>query len=226
MHKPKSNKIGEAWRSVVENLNNLEKPEFRVTVRSVRDRFTKMVERYKNLEKEEARGSGITGAEFDEVYQGMVDILVRMDEAKMNWENENNLAIEKQNLERAKGDDVRKMATESLSETRKRKEEEGEVKPQPKRRRKTTEAFNLCQEGLKMKKENFERELKLREAELEERRVAQQSQIQLAQNQQEFFANMQLQQHQFMAQMQQQNLQMLSVMKDLVNSSKGSNSSC
>lgn len=79
------------------------------------------------------------------------------------------------------------MATESLSETRKRKEEEGEVKPQQKRRTKTTAAFNLCQEGLKMKKENFERELKLREAELEERRVAQQFQVQLAQNQQDFF---------------------------------------
>lgn len=105
MHKPKSNKIGEAWRSVVENLNNLEKPEFRVTVRSVRDRFTKMVERYKNLEKEEARASGITGAELDEVYQGMVDILVRMDDAKMCWENENNLLLEKQNLGKAKGDD-------------------------------------------------------------------------------------------------------------------------
>lgn len=115
MHKPKSNKI-EAWRSVVKNLN-FEKPEFCVTVRSVRDRFTKMVERYKNVEKEEARASGTTGAEFDEVYQGMVDILVHMDEAKINWGNENNLAIEKQNLEKAKADDVQKMATESLSET-------------------------------------------------------------------------------------------------------------
>lgn len=58
-------------------------------------------------------------------------------------------------------------------------EEEGEIKPQPKQRRKTTEAFKLCQEGLKMKKENFERQLKLREPELEARRVAQQSQVQL-----------------------------------------------
>ena len=102
--------------------------------------------------EEEARATGITGAEFDEVYQGMVDIFDRMDEAKINWDNESDLEKEKQNLEKSKAEDMRKKATESLSETRKRKEEEGEETIVPRRKRKTTEAFSLCQEGLKMKK--------------------------------------------------------------------------
>ena len=44
---------------------------------------------------------------------------------------------------------------ESLSETRKRKEEEGEEGVKPRRERKTTEAFSPCQEGLKIKKRKF-----------------------------------------------------------------------
>ena len=65
MHKPKSAEREQKWKIIMENLNNLEKPKFRVTVRYVRDRFTKMVERYKKLEKEEYNASGIVGAEFD-----------------------------------------------------------------------------------------------------------------------------------------------------------------
>ena len=126
MHKPKSAEQGQKWKIIMENLNKLEKPKFRVTVRSVRDRFTKMVERFKKLEKEEDNASGITGAEFDEVYQGMMDIFERMDEAKQIWEYENEAEKEKQATENSKAEDMRKNATESLSETRKRKEEEGE----------------------------------------------------------------------------------------------------
>lgn len=221
MHKPKSAERGQKWKIIMENLNKLEKPKFRVTVRSVRDRFTKMVERYKKLEKEEENATGIAGVEFDEVYQGMIDIFERMDEAKQIWEYENEAEKEKQATENSKAEDMRKKATESLSETRKRKEEEGEEGVKPRRKRKTTEAFSLCQEGLKIKKENLEREMQLREAELEERRLSRQSQTALFQSQQDFFANMQLQQQQFMAQMQQQNLQMLSVMKDVFSSSNG-----
>ena len=179
MHKPKSAEQGQKWKIIMENLNKLEKPKFRVTVRSVRDRFTKMVERFKKLEKEEDNASGITGAEFDEVYQGMMDIFERMDEAKQIWEYENEAEKEKQATENSKAEDMRKNATESLSETRKRKEEEGEEGVKPRRKRKTTEAFSLCQEGLKMKKENLEREMQLREAELEERRLSRQSQTAL-----------------------------------------------
>ena len=220
MHKPKSTERGQSWRLLMENLNKLEKPKFRVTVRSVRDRFTKMVEKYKKLDNEEARATGITGREFDEVYQGMTDILERMEEAKLIWETDNTLEKERQNLEKSRAEDMRKKATESLSETRKREEEEGSEETKPKRKRKSTEVLSLCQEGLKIKKENQAREMQLREVELEERRLARQSQVQLAQSQQELFANMQLQQRQFMAQMQQQNLQMFAAMKDLFSSSK------
>ncbi|CAB4043764.1 Hypothetical predicted protein, partial [Paramuricea clavata] len=141
MFKPKSIERGEAWRWLMENLNKLEKPKFRVTVRFVRDWFTKMVEKYKKLENEKARVTGITGAEFDEVYQGMVDIFDSMDEAKINWDNESDLEKEKQNLEKSKA-----------------------------------EHMSLCQEGLKMKKENFKTEIELSEAELEDRKLARQSQ--------------------------------------------------
>lgn len=218
MHRPKSTERGQSWRLLMENLNKLEKPKFRVTVRSVRDKFTKMVAKYKKIENDETTASGITGKEFDEVYRGMTDILERIDEAKLIWETENAKEKTQQSLEKAKAEDMRKKATESLSETRNRKEEDGEEEINPKRKRKSTEAFGLVQEGLKIKKEALDREMRLREAELEERSISRQSQVQLVQSQQDFFKNMQLQQQQFMGQMQEQHMQMFSVMKDLFTS--------
>ena len=108
MHKPKSTERGQKWKVIMKNLNKLEKSKFRVTVRSVRDRFTKMVERYEKLEKEEDNASGIAGAEFDEVYEGMMDIFERMDEAKQIWEYENEAEKEKQATENSKTENMRK----------------------------------------------------------------------------------------------------------------------
>ena len=64
--------------------------------------------RYKKLEKEEDNASGIAGAEFDEVYKGMMDIFERMDEAKQIWEYEIEAEIEKQATENSKAEDMRK----------------------------------------------------------------------------------------------------------------------
>ena len=100
-------------------------------MRSVRDRFTKMVERYEKLEKEEDNASGIAGAEFDEVYQGMMDIFARMDEAKQIWEYENEAEKEKQATENSNAEDMRKKATESLSETRKEKRKKARRESSP-----------------------------------------------------------------------------------------------
>ena len=71
---------------IVANLNNLERPKFRVVVRAVRDRFFKLIEKFKKNEKEETRASGIQGAEFDELYRGLTDINQRMEEARISWE--------------------------------------------------------------------------------------------------------------------------------------------
>ena len=49
MHKHQSKERGQAWKLIVENLNKIEQPKFRVAVRAVRDRFVKLMEIFKKM---------------------------------------------------------------------------------------------------------------------------------------------------------------------------------
>ena len=45
MHKQGSKERGQAWKLIVENLNSNLSPSFRVSVRSVRDKFAKLIQK-------------------------------------------------------------------------------------------------------------------------------------------------------------------------------------
>ena len=117
LHKPQSKEREEAWKLIVENLNHLGRPKFRVAVRAVWDRSFKLIENFKKHEKEEARASGIQGEDLDEIYRGLTDIYQRMEEIKTGWEEATEKEKEKENENKEKTLDMRKKATESLSET-------------------------------------------------------------------------------------------------------------
>ena len=85
-------------------------------MRAVRDRFFKLIEKFKKNEKEETRASGIQGADFDEIYRGLTHINQRMEEARISWEVTTEKEKEKDNENKEKALDMRKKATESLSE--------------------------------------------------------------------------------------------------------------
>ena len=218
MQKEQSKERGLAWKAISDNLNNMEYPEFRVSPRSVRDHFKKLMDKFKKLENDELRASGIQGVEYDEISRGLVDIKERMEEAKLIWSEESEKRRDKDKKDKQKAEDMRKKATESLGETRRREETEGQPQEAPNRKRKSTEALALMREGLKWRREQEERETRIREEELEERRLARESQQMAMKEQQEFLMNMQLQQQQYMAQMQQQNIQILQTITSLVNS--------
>ena len=219
LHKPQSKERGQAWKLIVENLNHLERPKFCVAVRAVRDRFFKLIEKFKKHEKEEARASGIQGKDFDEIYRGLTDINQRMEEVKNSWEEATEKEKEKENESKEKALDMRKKATESLSETRKRKElDSGETTP--KRMRRSGEALEILQEGMQLKREQAEKELKWKEEELKERQLARESQQEMVMQQQQFMANMQAQQQQFMLQMNQQNLQIMGQIAEMFKNNK------
>ena len=57
-----------------------------MSVCSVRDKFAKLIQKFKSNENKEARASGIQGQEYDEVYKGLTDICQRMKEATSMWE--------------------------------------------------------------------------------------------------------------------------------------------
>ena len=122
IHKPFSKERGNAWTLIGENLNKLQNPIFKVTKRAFRDRFPKLLGNFKKTEREEARASGIEGTEVDEICQGLADIKERMEEAASAWKDANAKEKEKENHNKERAIDMRKKATENLSDTRKRKE--------------------------------------------------------------------------------------------------------
>ena len=91
-------------------------------MRAVRDRFFKLIEKFKKHEKEKARVSGTQSNDFNEIYRGLTEINQRMEEVKTGWEEATEKEKEKENENKEKALDIRKKATECLSETRKRKE--------------------------------------------------------------------------------------------------------
>ena len=46
MHKEQSKERGLAWKAISDNLKNMEYPEFRVSTRSVRDHFKKVIDKF------------------------------------------------------------------------------------------------------------------------------------------------------------------------------------
>lgn len=90
-----------------------------------------------------------------------------MEGAAMGWNEANAKEKERKSVDKEKVSDMRKKATESLSETRKQKEMEGD-EITPRRKRKSDEVMTLLDESVKLKQERAEKELKLREDELQE----------------------------------------------------------
>ena len=108
----------------------------------------------KKNENDERRASGIQGVDHDEdgVYRGLTDIHNRIEDAKLIWETANDKKKREAEEEKKKAEDMRKKATESLSETKKRKEAEG-CEPTLKRRGQSSQALALV-EGVKIRRES------------------------------------------------------------------------
>ena len=156
--KPGSKERGLAWKLITENLNSLPDQGCRVTARSVRDRFLKLLENFKKNETAEKRASGIAGAEYNRLYRGLQDISERMEEAQLTWEEAKVKDKVNEDNENKRADDMRKKAVERLGETRKRKEEEDGTAETPKKRKRASEAVMLMEQGLKLKQDNASQE--------------------------------------------------------------------
>lgn len=148
-----------AWRTIASNPNGNKQGGFKVTERSCRDRFKRIMEEFENKEQVEKKASGID-AEYDELDQLCQDIKERMEEVSS----------------------MRQMAMETVAETKKRKSTGG---AQPPRRRGADtmqflqESHQIRSQQLKAEQALRERELQLKEAELRQTQQQQQQQQQL-----------------------------------------------
>lgn len=161
---------GAVWLKIADELN---KAGLKVTQRSVREKFEKMLKEHRMKEAEEARACGVQ-KEYSENYQAMTDIAERIAEFEVDRAKEDKkLEKDKQHAE-----DMRKKATEKLGETRKRKSSERSVesdeedpqkakKPKPGGR---SGIVDVLRESIDAKKELRTKEMELREAELKQQR--------------------------------------------------------
>ena len=123
-----SPKRGLLWQSIADNLNQMEKPQFRVTKRAVSERYNLLVGKFQKKMKEEERASEIS-PEMSELDQLLEEIVAMETEGEIT----NDTTMD----EMRKAQDMQKKAIEKLGDKIRRKENvDGQVtKRQNKKRR-------------------------------------------------------------------------------------------
>lgn len=151
---------GEAWLKIATSLNSLQTPTFRVTQRSVRDRYALLEKKYKKKVRDETLASGIS-CEENEVDLGMDEIVTLFYEA--DKEHEKCAAEKKKKLEDEANQaaEMRQQSLESFGETRKRSESADSEGTATKRRR------SSGSDMVSYLSEKSEREAELKKKELE-----------------------------------------------------------
>ena len=125
-HKIRNKERGLAWDLVAQNLNSLLNPIFNVNQRSVRDRFKLLEKRFKDKEREEQKGSGISSeeSELDAALEDIISKTIEADEIneKLSQEKKENIENEKSAAE-----EMRRRSLETFGETQKRKGEKVDI---------------------------------------------------------------------------------------------------
>lgn len=174
-HRSGSRERGQIWQTIATNLNNFE--DFGgVTSRAVRDRFTTIMKKYKAQTNKDLKASGLGGDEPSEFENLMEDLILMSNESDLKQDTDNESKKKANDLEQKKGIEVRQLAMERLSETKKRVEicdEEGTPSVK-KGRRSTTDTMDFLREKISLDKEIQENKAIDQQKEREFQRVQQQ----------------------------------------------------
>ena len=221
----KSRERGAAWQSLAENLSPI--LAYELTARSVRDHFKSLVNKFKGDMAKEKRATGGGGDELDEKWQLLEELIELNEDVGRQVADE----VEKRQAEKELAQDMRAVALERFSETRKRKEgkDEGDEDDGSKKRRKSREVMDWLKEKVEYEKSVREKEIEDRRREREQeagrhqefleviattqQQVSFQMQQQNEQHQQQF-AMLQQQMMMFMQQQQQQTELIANILKD------------
>ena len=156
---------GRVWEQIVESSNGQrdDKILFKVSQRSVRDRFNVLKNNFAKQQREEERASGIS-SEISEVDECLEDIIERFKEKDENQRKENEEKKERATEDALKAAEMRKRSLETFTESQNRYSEE----ITPKRTRnngndtisyltaKYESEFNLQKEELALRREEIE----------------------------------------------------------------------
>ena len=193
---------GQAWESLAQQLNSIHQPKFRVTTRSVRDRFSLLSTKYAQKLRMEERASGIE-VEQTELERLIDEIFEREKDAKRELDSKDREKKSKADKEKATAEQVRKQAMERMA---KRSDDQENKQKKPKIRRSTGDAIEYLRERSENDREHKKEELEVRKREIE---VQAEKQDQAQKQQQAMFSAL-------MAQIQQQQQQQQNVQAMLV----------
>ena len=139
IHRHGSVERGQSWEEIAAVLNSLEDLFFKVTPRSVRDRYSLLVKKFKAKRRAEDKASGIA-PEHSELDDALLDLIERFEEADSQRTKASAEKKSKQEEEYSQAQDMRNASLETFGETRKRKENEPEGS-QKRSRRSTTHDY-------------------------------------------------------------------------------------
>ena len=169
--KLRSPERGKAWETISSHLNATSHPKFRVTPRSVRDRYNLLTKKFQVRLNREERASGISddNSELDNLLE---EILEKEKAAKEKLDNDDEDKKKSLANEKAAAEDMRKRALERVGQTAKRKGKEEGPEAEKSKSRKSRKSTGEAMEYLK---ERASKEIQLREQELEMRKKEQDS---------------------------------------------------
>lgn len=155
---------GQAWESVAQQLNSIHQPIFRVTTRSVRDRFSLLSTKYAHKLRTEENASGIE-VEQSELEKLIEEILEREKNAKNELESKDREKRSKVEKEKALAEKVRKEAMERMA--KRKGDDEDNKENKPKIRRSTADAIEYLREKSTNEREHRKEELEIRKREIQ-----------------------------------------------------------
>ena len=111
---------GQIWDKIANNLNSLQHPQFRVTKRSVRERYTLLSDKFRAKMRDEEKASGIDTdlSDVEKALEGIVEKEAVVEETAQN---------DKKKVDSGKAAEMRYRALENLGGTHKRQRKD-EVK--------------------------------------------------------------------------------------------------
>ena len=195
---------GEVWSKIADNLNAMEKPSFKVTQRSVRDRYSHMEKNHKTKVAHEERASGICPEE-SEVDQAMEEIIQLFEEHDRENEKLSEEKKKKAEEDVTKAEEMRRQSLETFKETQRRKESE---KPPKKKRASGSDTMSYLKEISEVESNRRAEELELRRKEMEKQSELQREELKMRKQELDDKRNQNEAIHQQMM-MQQQQLQLL-----------------
>ena len=119
---------GQMWEKITYNVNGLKLPQFKVSKRAFRERYTLLSDKFKAKMKDEEKASGIE-CDLSEVEKALEEMAEKEVAAVNTVEND------KKKVDNAKAEEIRNRVLESLGKTQKRQRNEEEENAKPKQKK-------------------------------------------------------------------------------------------